>query len=616
MDTASGTDPRPTTIDFPGGGRAVVVFAGPRRPVESLLAAIGLTPPRPVLLVIGGAATLEPLVTERLTRLLERGAVRAAEDAGALVVDGGTASGVMAVVGRAAASSDASVDVLGIAPAGKVTFPGDERAPAPDATQVEPNHTHFILANSGEWGGETALLFEAVEALAGDKPIGVILAGGGEVALDEVRLAARLGAPIIVVTGTGGLADQLAAVATTRRRAGTDEALERIVAAAELTFLPLASDPVDAEAATARVLEPDETLAEAWRQQKLVSAVADRQQRSFRQMQGALLVLGLLLTSLVVAKAVLEGRGLLDAFPGLGTAFYLVILALPIIVTGLATIAGRTRPGGRWILLRGTSEALKREIYRYRARAGIYSRAQTRTRSPQVKLAEAIGSSIGALVRTDVNQLSLGSANRSAAEAAPTGPLSRLTPDDYVAQRIDPQVTWYHRTAARHERTARWLRVLSIAFGGIGTLLAALGLDIYVAVTTALVGVFATTLEAWQLETSVVLYNQAAADLTAIRTWWSALPATERGRQASIDRLVERSERIIRAEHVGWVQEMQDAMTQLRLEQTGDGSAGSRSVTPDAGDEGLDEPVDGEVVDGGAGRQEATEVRRGRFGRR
>jgi hypothetical protein len=616
MDTASGNDPRPTTIEFPGGGRAAVVFAGPRRPVESLLAAIGLTARRPVLLVIGGAATLEPRVAERLTRLLERGALRAAEDAGALVVDGGTASGVMAAVGRAAASSDASVDVLGIAPAGKVTFPGDERAPAPDATQLEPNHTHFILANSDDWGGETSLLFEAVEALAGDKPVGVILAGGGDVALDEVRLAARMGAPVVVVTGTGGLADQLAAVATTRRRAGTDESLERIVEAAELTFLPLASDPIEMEAATARVLEPDETLAEAWRQQKLVSAVAKRQQRSFRQMQGALLVLGLLLTSLVVAKAVLERRGLLVDYPALGTAFYLVILALPIIVTGLATIASRTRPGGRWILLRGTSEALKREIYRYRARAGIYSRAQTRTRSPQVKLAEAIGSSIGALVRTDVNQLALSDADSPGAEAAATGPLSRLTPDDYVAQRLDPQVTWYHRSAAKQERTARWLRALSIAFGGFGTLLAALGLDLYVAVTTALVGVFATTLEAWQLETSVTLYNQAAADLTAIRTWWSALPAAERSRQASIDRLVERSERIIRAEHVGWVQEMQDAMTQLRLEQTSDGSASNRSITSEADDGAVDEAVNGEVVEGDAGREEGREVPRGRFGGR
>ena len=37
-----------------------------------------------------------------------------------------------------------------------------------------------------------------------------------------------------------------------------------------------------------------------------------------------------------------------------------------------------------------------------------------------------------------------------------------------------------------------------------------------------------------------------------------------------IDRLVERSERIMGAELTGWVQEMQDAMTQFRLDQSAD----------------------------------------------
>ena len=37
-----------------------------------------------------------------------------------------------------------------------------------------------------------------------------------------------------------------------------------------------------------------------------------------------------------------------------------------------------------------------------------------------------------------------------------------------------------------------------------------------------------------------------------------------------IDRLVERSERIMGAELTGWVQGMQDAMTQFRLDQSAD----------------------------------------------
>jgi len=80
------------------------------------------------------------------------------------------------------------------------------------------------------------------------------------------------------------------------------------------------------------------------------------------------------------------------------------------------------------------------------------------------------------------------------------------------------------------------------------------------------VGAFATYLEALQLETTVTLYNQAATNLESIRAWWISLPANEKTAPTTVNRLVERSEEIMRAEHAGWVQQMQDAMTKLRLD--------------------------------------------------
>ena len=592
---------RTITIEFPNANRAQVVVAAPRRSAEVLLSALGLTEPRPVLLVIGGAESLDPAIAAQLERLLDRGAIRAADDAGATLLGGGTASGVMAVLGRASAASDATVELVGVAPGGKVTYPGDDRQVPDAATQLEPNHTHFILANSTAWGGETSLLFDVLEVLSRDRPRAAILAGGGPIALEEARIATQMGVPMVALTGTGGIADDLATRARSPRRVVSDDALSRIASEADLTILPVGSDPGDLEAVVARLLRADETLAEAWRQQRLMSGAAARQQRGFRRMQLSLLMLGLLLTFLVVTKAVLDAAGVLDDEPRLDRGLYFVILVLPITIAGLAAAAGRMRPGGRWILLRGTSEALKREIFRYRARAGIYSHEQTRKMSRQVKLAEAIGSAMGALMRTDVNLLALddGADRRNDPGSRPPDQpaddqLTPLTPAGYIKHRVDPQIAWYRRKAAEHERSARWLRGLAIVFGGVGTLLAAIGLDIWVAVTTALVGVFATILEAWQLETTVSLYNQAATDLLAIRTRWFALPPAEQDRQRSIDRLVERSERIIRAEHVGWVQEMQDAMTQLRLEQASDRASGGATDSTASGAE-MEEDEDEET---------------------
>jgi hypothetical protein len=561
-------------IEFPNRNHAQAAFAGPRRTAGSLLADLGLTEPRPMLLVIGGADSMDAAAEPRLEQLLERGAIRAAAGAGGTILDGGTASGVMATLGRAVAASDASVPLVGVAPAGKVTYPGDDRALPGATTQLEPNHSSYLLADSAEWGGETSLLFDVLDVLGEGMPRAVLLAGGGPVALDELRAATRRDVPIVVITGTGGIADELAA----RRRNNRTGAMAAdpvggVRDEASLFFVPLTADPADVAGLVSRLLEVDETLRDAWRQHALVSKAAGREQRAYRIQQTTILALGVALTTLVVAKAVLDRSNALRGLPTVESALHIVIILVPITIATLAAAASRMRPGTRWILLRGTSEAIKQEIFRYRARAGIYSHAQTRTISREVKLAQTVGSAMGALMRTDANLLALDQGLEGRGENAgppdpdPDNPLAPLTAAGYVKRRIDQQIDWYRRTVTRLERQARILRWLTLVFGALGTFLAAIGLELWVAVTTAIAGASVTYLESWQLETAVTLYNQAAADLGAIRAWWLALSPAEQTRPETTDRLVERAERIMRAEHVGWVQEMQDAMTQLRLEQ-------------------------------------------------
>src|SRR6185436_18829034 len=153
MAPEAGGGASPFAITFDNGNVARAVRAGPRLSVRALVDALELTSPTPIILVIGGADTLDATVERRLERLFERGVVRAAAETGSTVMDGGTASGVMAVLGQAVAASDASAPYLGVAPAGKVTFEGDEHRRSAGTTKLEPNHTNFILANSDEWGG-------------------------------------------------------------------------------------------------------------------------------------------------------------------------------------------------------------------------------------------------------------------------------------------------------------------------------------------------------------------------------------------------------------------------------------------------------------------------------
>ena len=146
-----------------------------------------------------------------------------------------------------------------------MTYPGDDRG-LPDATtQLDPNHSHFLLANSAEWGGETSLLFDVLDVLSETQPTAAILAGGGTVALDEALAAAQRGIPLVVITGTGGIADQLAAARRPKVRRGKRDTLTEVIDEAELVFVALDSDPADLERLLTRFLQPDETLRDAWR---------------------------------------------------------------------------------------------------------------------------------------------------------------------------------------------------------------------------------------------------------------------------------------------------------------------------------------------------------------
>ena len=523
--------------------------------------------PTPILLVIGGADTLDPTVERRLERLFERGVVRAAAETGSTIMDGGTASGVMAVLGQAVAASDASAPYLGVAPAGKVTFEGDEHHRSAGTTKLEPNHTNFILANTDEWGGETSLLFEALDELSTSRPAVAVLAGGGSNTVDEVLLAIERQMRIVVIEGTGGLADDLAAIARSPAKPQPGDPVGALVVEGDLTFVSIDAHASDLEQVLSRDLRMDETLREAWRQQRLISAAARQQRRDQNVAQLAALLLGLTVTALVVAQAVLHENGYLAKNPLVERFFYVAILVLPIMVAALAAATGRWRPGTRWILLRASSEAIKREIWRYRARAGTYSHAKTRRVSREVKLAEAVGSSIGGLMRTDVSQLAFDPAADASVDSDKLTPVTpepvhrgadrrsdRLLPADRGEARAPGQAAASSRPRIRRDR--------DLPRGGR---------------PAALCRADHSDRRSLHHDRRVApagnvsdLLQPGRCRLAAIRAWWFALAPSEQRQPAMIDRLVERSERIMGAELTGWVQEMQDAMTQFRLDQSAD----------------------------------------------
>jgi hypothetical protein len=195
------------TISFGAGKQARLLAGAGHRAAADLVAEIGLAPPaggRPVILVCGGAVGLTGPEFDRARTVIEDEVVPVAGQTGAVVVDGGTAAGTMLLTGAARASQPDNLPVLlGVAPAGLVSYPGGPSAGVP----LDSGHSHFILVPGDQWGGETLMLIEVARAVAGPGPVAVVVAGGGVVTRAEIAAAHERHWPVFGIAGTGGEAD-------------------------------------------------------------------------------------------------------------------------------------------------------------------------------------------------------------------------------------------------------------------------------------------------------------------------------------------------------------------------------------------------------------------------
>jgi SLOG in TRPM, prokaryote len=201
---------RKNTITFDNGNHAVVVTAGRDADAQTILKTLDIAQPHALIMVFGGAKGLDDSRKARLVEVFTNAIAPAAAELGALVIDGGTQSGVMAMMGEALAQGGRRSQLLGIAPAGKVSYPGRRNdANIADGAPLEPNHSHFILVESDEWGGETGTMFKVAKAL--NVPVATMLINGGQIAGSEALQSVRNGWQLFVIEGSGRFADELSA---------------------------------------------------------------------------------------------------------------------------------------------------------------------------------------------------------------------------------------------------------------------------------------------------------------------------------------------------------------------------------------------------------------------
>lgn len=183
--------------------------------------------PRAVICSWGGAGGLHAMLAPNLKTMLGTGIVEAAISCGALVVDGGTKSGVMEMLGAGLRLHDpGTLRLIGVSPEGVCNVPATDVVPAlpahPHNAELEGHHSHSVLTPSDEWGGETTTMFALVKALQDHLPCVGVVSNGGFITKVEALNAVRSNIPIIVVAGSGRLANDITRYISQRRDQAKD----------------------------------------------------------------------------------------------------------------------------------------------------------------------------------------------------------------------------------------------------------------------------------------------------------------------------------------------------------------------------------------------------------
>ena len=202
---------RTQKINFPDQ-QTLCVFPNERSDLAQAIAELGLESGYPVIVLIGGEIDEQQAdVTRRAMQAISK----VAEDRKAVVICGGTNMGVMAEIGQTRARNRYNFPLVGLTPEELVTWPGGPHSGkflgwGEKRWQLEPHYSHFILVPGSQFGDESPWIVDTATLLSKGHRSVTVLINGGEVSRKDIELSLENGRPVIALSRTGRLADELA----------------------------------------------------------------------------------------------------------------------------------------------------------------------------------------------------------------------------------------------------------------------------------------------------------------------------------------------------------------------------------------------------------------------
>jgi type III secretion system FlhB-like substrate exporter len=200
------------TIYFPPDRQTPCVFPYKLSNLTQAISQLGLKGRYPVIVLVGDNIENKHV---QVTRQVIDTICMIAQDLKAAVICGGTTMGITAEIGLRRRRNHQSFPLIGIAPHDLVSWPSGPQSTkffwwGKTRSKLDPHYSHFILVPGSQFGDEIPWINDTATLLSKDHRSVTVLLNGGKVARSAVALSLETGRPVIAVSGTGRLADELA----------------------------------------------------------------------------------------------------------------------------------------------------------------------------------------------------------------------------------------------------------------------------------------------------------------------------------------------------------------------------------------------------------------------
>ena len=300
----------------------------------------------------------------------------------------------------------------------------------------------------------------------------------------------------------------------------------------------------------------------AWTRFAIFDAAAMRRTRGFYNIRATILWLSVIATVFAIVNTALFA----DRSDTLSLISKVFFVSVPILASGYAAFATRFYSNGSWLVMRAGAEQIKREIYMYRT----FRNKSKRDEILEKNLAEIqrqMYQKMGGEFSYEPYNGQIPPYFDPEKGFGDSG-YNDLTGDEYFRLRLEDQFNWHNRKINLYKRKRRLMVIYILIMGGLGAILAAMGgnWSIGVALTSSITAAMIGWQELNDYDGIIRNYSKVVVEITILYDHWKNLqPDARQGKE--FEKMVQICEDVLWAQHMEYVQSMQEVLKKHSLEE-------------------------------------------------